>query len=311
MLNQPNIFDYATSELSQDAFLCYLLVFGKEEYKKDFSEEYTIAHKFLEKCGIDKKEKILSIQHQVKHIDVLIVTTNHILIIEDKIYTKEHDDQIVRYVKSIRANDKYFASDKKIKVCFFKTGDYVGGYIPSAGQTILSQKDCCSLRRQDMIDLLKECKSDNLIFNLFYLRLNSVNERIAKSHDFNIFSWSTEKWFDFLYSKLQGRNFNIDWVHNARGGFYGCWFDWYNVTGGEDYKQIEIFFENGKTSRVKLCYKFSGVDKETTLNSKSFIKDLQRKAVAKGFIASNRKGKTTTYAYKIAENKDDVENFVK
>ena len=26
----PNIFDYATSELSQDAFICYLLSFGQQ-----------------------------------------------------------------------------------------------------------------------------------------------------------------------------------------------------------------------------------------------------------------------------------------
>ncbi|MBE6462873.1 MAG: hypothetical protein E7005_03845 [Alphaproteobacteria bacterium] len=309
-MEQPNIFDYATSELSQDAFLCYLLAFGKEQYKKDFPKEYTIAHKFLAKCGIEKTEEILSIERQVEHIDVLIVTASHILIIEDKTYTNEHDDQIIRYVKNIRSNDKKFSGDKKIKVCYFKTGDYVKGYVPSAEQKVLSKKDCCSLKRDDMLELLENDYSCNLIFENFYKRLNSVKERIKACDDKDIYTWNTEKWFDYLYNALQGHNFNIGWVHNARGGFYGCWFDWHNVTGGEDYKQIEISFADGNTSQVKMCYKFSGKNKETTLNSNSLIKELQKKTIAKGFNASNRKGKTTTYAYKVASNINDIQNFI-
>lgn len=115
-MEQPNIFDYATSELSQDAFICYLLAFGKEKYKEQFPREYALAHKFLEKCGIEENEEIITVQRQVEHIDVLIVTAEHILIIEDKTYTNEHDDQIIRYVKNIRSNDKKFPADKKIDI---------------------------------------------------------------------------------------------------------------------------------------------------------------------------------------------------
>lgn len=46
-MEQPNIFDYATSELSQDAFICYLLAFGKEKYKTSYPNEYKMAHQFL------------------------------------------------------------------------------------------------------------------------------------------------------------------------------------------------------------------------------------------------------------------------
>ena len=309
-MNQPNIFDYTTSELSQDAFLCYMLAFGKEQYKKDFPKEYAVAHKFLAKCGLSEREKILSVERQFEHIDVLIVTASYILIIEDKTYTDEHDDQIIRYVKNIRSNNKKFSADKKIKVCYFKTGDYVHEYVPPAEQNLLSEKDCCSLKRDDMLEILENNRTGNLIFESFYQRLNSVKERVKACDDNDIMTWNTEKWFDYLYNMLQGHKFNIGWVHNARGGFYGCWFDWYNVAGGEDYKQLEISFANGKTSQVKMCYKFSGKNKETTLNSKSLLKDLQSK-VAKDFKPANRMGKTTTYAYKIAENKNDVEKFIR
>ena len=135
-MESPNLFDYATSELSQDAFLCYMLAFGKEKFKTDFPQEYALAHKFLEKCGLDINEEILSVGKQVDNIDVLIITDKHILIIEDKTYTNEHDDQIVRYVQNMRKSDDKFFSDKKIKVCYLKTGDYVRCY-SSSDETIL------------------------------------------------------------------------------------------------------------------------------------------------------------------------------
>ena len=39
---KPNIFNFATKELSQDAFLCYLLEFSKEGYKK-YEKEHIFA----------------------------------------------------------------------------------------------------------------------------------------------------------------------------------------------------------------------------------------------------------------------------
>ncbi len=304
MTIEPNIFEFATSELSQDAFICYLLEFGKIKYKN--KKEYECAKKFLHTCGID--EDVNKIHTQYKHIDVLVETENYLLIIEDKTYTNEHDDQIIRYVETLKNIEEY--NDKKIKVCYYKTGDYVHEYITS-NPSILSQEDCYSLKRKHMVDILKDNCSDNLILKSYYFWLNSAEERIKSCDDTNIMTWNSEKWFDYLCKIMDGRLFDIGWVHNQRGGFYGCWFDWYNVPGGEDYKQIEISFADGKTAQVKLCYKFSGKDKEATLNSKTLIENLQKKAVANDFTAGNRKGKTTTYAYKYAKNKNDVEEFIK
>lgn len=306
-MEQPNIFDYATSELSQDAFICYLLTWGKEKYKKAFPREYDLAHKFLKKCGIDEKEEIITVRRQVEHVDVLIGTTKHILIIEDKTYTNEHDDQIVRYVKNMRSHDERFTSDKKIKVCYLKTGDYVRSY-KSSNENVLPQNDCCSLRRKDMLELLEPNRDCNLIFENFYRRLDNIEWRIKNCDEAEIRTWCKEKWFDYLSSALSGHDFNIGWVNNARGGFYACYFDWVNCGNGEDYKQIEISFD--VTSEVKLCFKFASDSKEITKNSKSLIKELQQKAVAKGYTASNRIGRTTTYAYKTAETKQDILDFI-
>ena len=240
-MEQPNIFDYATSELSQDAFICYLLAFGMDKYKKAYPREFKIAHLFLEKCGIPAKEEILEIRKQYLDIDVLAVTSSHLLIVEDKTGTKEHSNQIVKYVKTLK--NSALSSGRKIKVCYLKTLDYVRSY-KSSDENILPQCDCCSLRRKDMLDLLKTNPENNLIFESFYSRLDSIEKRIKNCDDAEIRTWCKEKWFDYLNSALSGHNFNIDWVNNARGGFYACYFDWANCGNGENYKQIEISFDN-------------------------------------------------------------------
>ncbi len=303
-MGQPSIFDYATSELSQDAFICYLLEFGKEEYRNNFFREYEMAHCFLEKCGIAKEEEILEIKKQYLNIDVLVKTAQHFLIIEDKTGTSEHDDQIIRYVKSLKNSAQF-----PVKVCYLKTMDYVREY-KTSDETILPKEDCCSLKRADMLDILKENRSCNIIFESFYNRLNAVDERAKACDGKDMFEWNREKWFAYLSSVLQGRNFNMGWVSNPRGGFYACWFDWYNKGNGEVYKQIEIFFEDSKTVAVKMCFKFSGLGKRITDESKPLIKELQRKAVNMEYTASNRLGKTTTYAFKFATNLEDLNNFI-
>lgn len=308
----PNLFNYATSELSQDAFLCYLFAFGKEKYKNNFPKEYALAHKFLLKCGIDKNEEILSVGQQVEHIDVLIITTSHILIIEDKTYTDEHDDQIIRYVKNMRSNDKKFTSDKKIKVCYIKTGDYVNSY-KSSDEAILSNKDCCSLRRQDLIELLKDCHQDK-VMDMFYEHLTNIENEIKSCDEKDIYTWTSLKWFDYLYNTLKqkGKNFNIGWVHPRGGEFYGCWLDWEQTGKIEKYKQIEIHFKKEKTDFVDLCLKVSSQNKDITQSHKDVITKWQEQAIQKGYIRPKRWciGRTTTYALKEAKTIKDLENFI-
>ena len=122
-MSTPNIFDYATSELSQDAFICYMLNFPEP------------AKLFLEKCGI-RSEEIKSIKTQYPanicddkgkkykgHIDILVETDKHYLIIEDKTGTDEHDDQIHRYCDAI-TKDSNLDKNKSVCVCYVKT-DYL------------------------------------------------------------------------------------------------------------------------------------------------------------------------------------------
>lgn len=127
---KPNIFNFATKELSQDAFLCYLLEFSKEEYKK-YEKEHIFANIFLKnilnKFSLDIEVKKLEIKKQYNNIDILLILNDeYYIIIEDKTFTSERKKQIISYkdkLKKILENDKRNFDEEKIYGLYFKIGD--------------------------------------------------------------------------------------------------------------------------------------------------------------------------------------------
>ena len=133
-----NIFEYATGELSQDAFICWCANWFNDESNPRLQEMSVELMKYF--AGIEEIKSV-SIYRQFsqyvyvadnKHalkIDVLIIVNNSIaVIVEDKTYTSEHDNQIQRYVDGIRyladnaKKDENFYGIKDIRTVFLKTG---------------------------------------------------------------------------------------------------------------------------------------------------------------------------------------------
>lgn len=133
-----NIFEFATGELSQDAFICWCANWFNDDSKprlKDMSVELMrkftgiediksvmVCRQFSQDVYIDDKKLALK-------IDVLLVVNDKIaVIVEDKTYTSEHDNQIQRYVDGIKflaANAKEgqnFYGVDTIRTVFLKTG---------------------------------------------------------------------------------------------------------------------------------------------------------------------------------------------
>ena len=85
-----NLFSYATSELSQDAFLCWLLSFSLEDAKSDIALQ--LCSKEILKLFVpelrDQPFVLANIEQQFMHIDVLLTITagNQIykIAVEDK-----------------------------------------------------------------------------------------------------------------------------------------------------------------------------------------------------------------------------------
>lgn len=132
-----NIFDYATSELSQDAFICWCVNWFNDDSRPALKEmAIKLLKKFSGAATIDKLDIFKQFSRNVTikeneislKIDVLLIVNGSIaVIIEDKTYTGEHDNQIKRYKDGLeylasKADEKDFYGVKDIRTVFLKTG---------------------------------------------------------------------------------------------------------------------------------------------------------------------------------------------
>jgi hypothetical protein len=127
MKTQPNIFNYATNELTQDAFLSWVLAWAQPEFKTANEPLHQLGTDFLKSLLAKKSIKLgkvenLEIKQQFKKIDVLVqLETNgkkYAIIIEDKVHSQHHSDQLLRYKSVVSAQYK-----EAIQVpIYFKTG---------------------------------------------------------------------------------------------------------------------------------------------------------------------------------------------
>lgn len=123
-----NLFDYATSELSQDAVICWCLNWLNEPE----AELYPLAVDLLKKMGegtLEKGQTLRTIQQFYK-TDILVSLTgkNRVILIEDKTDTSEHGEQLHRYRERLaqlsEAERRFCGIDENVEIrtVYFKTG---------------------------------------------------------------------------------------------------------------------------------------------------------------------------------------------
>lgn len=124
----PNLFHFATSELSQDAVLCWLLSWADNKHKENNPHMHDVAKTLLyliyhrAEVEIPVDISSIDIRKQDGGIDVLCVINNDIaILIEDKVGTKQHSDQLARYKDHVFSK-LGFTSDNVIPV-YIQTGD--------------------------------------------------------------------------------------------------------------------------------------------------------------------------------------------
>src|SRR3989304_5901938 len=126
-MKKQNLFNYATSELSQDAFICWLLSWGEPEASSLDSDLHGLSHKLLQ-AFFDKHSRkfpdrieSIDIRKQYQNIDILVIVNNSIAIpIEDKIHSREHSDQLSRYLKALK-DERY--SEENLLPIYLQTGE--------------------------------------------------------------------------------------------------------------------------------------------------------------------------------------------
>ncbi len=234
--NKPNIFHWATSELSQDAFICWLLSWANYEEENELNKSSLYFISKLTDSKISEFKKI-EIFRQYKSIDILVkINDEYAILIEDKTNTKNHSGQLERYYEVLSSEfDK-----SKIFPVYIKTGDQseYGAVVKAGYKPFL---------RNDFIEILEYALKigvKNNILTDFYHHLVAIEKSFQSYKIIPISQWHWDSWKGF-YTELAKRlgDGAWDYVPQKNGGFLGFWWCWQykklNENEFEYYLQLE------------------------------------------------------------------------
>lgn len=242
MTIKPNLFSYATSELSQDAFICWLLAWAGEADKGKESALHQVSIEFLsalfKKSGrlIPSVIDSIKVERQVDGIDILCTVNGDIaVLIEDKVGTREHSGQLDRYLKSLSGKGW---SDTAIIPIYLQTGDQ------SSYNKVRGSAYHAFLRR-DFIQVLEsdagiKARAISDILADYYEYLFGIERAVESYLEKPVEAWGRRAWQGF-YQFLQLELGTGEWkyVANPSGGFL-C-FHWYHRDDAscQQYLQLE------------------------------------------------------------------------
>lgn len=267
---QVNIFDFATSELSHDAILCYILslydssnVIEKhisrrlyyqmlgDVYRQNMDFNDFLNLTFVPKGNIEKNKKLkegfITQQKQVEYkddksnnkkgyIDIFaelkIESDEFQFVIEDKVEAYEHGNQLEKYVNKIRED---FDNPKFV---FITVGLKSSSYLESINKR---KEQWIIIDIENLIKILGDGTQESYpsILNQYREYLKDYTSK-TKSFvgDNKVDNWSSfarQGFFSFLESN--DNEFSVQgwgYVPNLNGGFMGCWFCY-----SESYRHIK------------------------------------------------------------------------
>jgi hypothetical protein len=227
---RPNLFDFATSELSQDAFLAWLISWAHYHFHDKEPELHQIALNFVKELLFDPEQPnkfteltitSLEVNTQEKRIDVhAIVNETYFILIEDKKGTKEHSDQLNQYVKKIKNDRKY--DQLAIKRVYFKMEE-------QSDMTGVDGAEFNHFDRKKMLTCLRPYASatrKNSILSDFLESLEAIDKDYNSFKETKLEAWSGRAWKGFFahLQKELGNGCNWDYIPNQSGGFIGLWW---------------------------------------------------------------------------------------
>ena len=181
---QNNLFYYATKELSQDAFICWLMSFARKDSKKDDGLR-ECARDFIKQFTKDESGAelwVTNIQRQYKSIDVLIeVNYKYLILIEDKTHTGEHDDQLARY-RTLLERD---FPDRQLFCVYWKTGF-------QSDMSSVTENNCLPFGRNEILDTLEKyvSRTDSQIFIDYYEYVKNLPKEVSLFRTIPVSEWN-------------------------------------------------------------------------------------------------------------------------
>lgn len=269
--NTPNIFAYGTSELTQDAFIGWLCAWADPKYRGLEPELNSVAISLLDKffslCGKSLPEiKDLKVRTQWQRIDVFIELNDEFyLIIEDKIYSRNHSNQLKRYQSLIK--EKKEVNDDKIIPIYFKTGD-------QCSYNKVREFGFREFLRRDFLDILKEGLKygiNNDIYKSYYEYLYEREVNVESYINSDVYEWHpmSPKWIG-LHKVFKNKFQEGYWepVNNPSRKFHAFWWNRQKVGNHEIYLQNE---------GGKFCFKVTKVPKSENEVRENVSPSIKRK----------------------------------
>jgi hypothetical protein len=224
-----NIFGYGTSELTQDAFICYLLSFAMRDYEAKDPVLASCARQLLRKMlnGQPAGELVVTdIKRQTDNVDVLVIVNGGTyIIIEDKTFSGTHGNQISLYEKAI--GEKYNTTP----VCvYYKIVEQAH-----------PEPNAVNITRSDLLGIFSEYSSQDTVYRSYIEYLKYIDCDVNSWRELPIGEWREKAnhayrgFFTHLTAdniiNSRGSDSSFDWyyVSNANGGFWCLW--WYSRPG--------------------------------------------------------------------------------
>lgn len=282
----PSLFQYATKELSQDAFFCWFLSWSADSYKTVDSILHERSRAFLSSIlpndifTEDYSIDFLEIKKQYKNIDFFVVINKSIVILfEDKVNSKNHDDQLKRYYDIIKKE----YTDCTIQKVYLKTD-----IVWKEEKKAIEENGYKLLDIYQISDLLKP-GTENSIYEDFVSHINLKLNRYNSYKNRKVRDWSKIEWDGFLYdlsSELEGVWYGKHFVGEQ------FWFvlSWRDVSV---YDKCAISLEYFDKKLVIKAHKFE--DKSNRREYRDIITPKMKKAFeGYKFKVINREGRSAT-----------------
>jgi len=267
-MTEPNLFKFATSELSQDAFICWLLSWAKADYKTGDDKQKAL-HKiatsvlrlFFSKAGktLPLSIETIVIKRQVTNIDILcIINDNYCVLIEDKVGSIQHSDQLVRYKEIIlNGYSQTFEEDRVVPI-YLQTHD-------QSNYKKVIQDGFHPVLRKDLLNIFNNEKNEALkysdIYTNFHNYIQSIENKVQIFRSQEVSKWQKYAWIGFFqYLQEQLKEGNWKYVSNESGGFMGFWAFKHKADDNNIYLLLE---------QDKICFKVSVANKKNRSDVRS------------------------------------------
>lgn len=221
----PNLFDFATHELSQDAVLIWLIRYADQRFQEDI-ELHKVAKKFLGMLlgRTDIEIKTVECWKQWENIDITVNVNNKFgIILEDKKGANLHGNQLRHY----RASATKWAKKDNLELCFV----YLNTENPNTEDRDSVAKEGYEIvNRRDLLRVLSEYQGDNVILRDYREKLEQFETETKAYLSLPYYEWNGRAWqgfYDWIHEVRP--NSTWMWLNNMGGGFWSTW--WGNHEG--------------------------------------------------------------------------------